>query len=203
MKTFSFMIIFALSLTCNTSELFANDQAKFTYNNHSYEIFKTARSWQEASVDAHAKGAYLARIDSQAENDEIYSRLNSYINQAEYSSTVASTGGGASYVWIGGNDLAQEGTWRWEDNNAQFWSGTQNGNSVGGLFNNWGYEPDDYQGAQDAAAIALTEWPLGSGHLGQASQWNDLVVTDTLYYIIEKDEIQTEGWLAPLLFLLD
>ncbi|HHD62918.1 MAG TPA: hypothetical protein ENK96_00830 [Desulfobulbaceae bacterium] len=64
------------------------------------------------------------------------------------------------------------------------------------LYNNWGHDTDQVQhepdnaGNQDAAAIALTEWQLnnehpGQGHLGQASQWNDLIATDQLYYIIE------------------
>ena len=59
-------------------------------------------------------------------------------------------------------------------------------------FCNWGrdtnegqHEPDNWDNNQDATAIAITEWPLGSGNLGQASQWNDLIDSEELYYIIE------------------
>jgi len=167
------------------------DHASFIFNDHTYEIVKTTLSWQEASDAAQAAGGYLANISSIAENHEIYSRLNSHIAENEYDETVASNGGGASYVWIGANDLAAENSWIWENNNAQFWNGTMAGNSVGGRYNNWGrdttqvqYEPDNASN-QDAAAMAINEWPINVGNLGQTSQWNDLIATDPLYYIIE------------------
>ena len=163
----------------------------FTYHGHTYKIVKTARTWQNASAAAHADGGYLANIGSIAENHEIYSRLYRYIAKTDYASTVASNGGGASYVWIGGNDIDTEGTWVWEDNSQTFWSGGVGGAPVNGRYSNWGrdtgevqHEPDN-AGNQDAAAIALTEWQLGSGNLGQASQWNDLKVADTLFYVVE------------------
>lgn len=166
----------------------------FSYNGHTYTIVKTALSWQDARIAANEDGGgYLANISSIAENHEIYSRLYRYITQGEYPNTVASNGGNASYVWIGGNDLEIEGTWRWQNNNSHFWTGTQGGNAEGGLFSNWGRntnevqsEPDDTDG-QDAAGIALTRWPINSGSLGQASQWNDLIAEDMLYYIVEHD----------------
>jgi len=165
----------------------------FTYNGHTYKIVKNALSWQDASDAAHADGGYLVNIGSIAENHEIYSRLNRCITDAEYAGTVASNGGNASYVWIGANDLDTEETWLWEDNDANFWLGGVGGASAGGLYNNWGrdvdetlHEPDN-SGNQDAAAMAITGWQLGSGNLGQSSQWNDLLATDALYYIIEYD----------------
>ncbi|HHO55425.1 MAG TPA: DUF5011 domain-containing protein [Trueperaceae bacterium] len=169
-------------------------KASFKYNGHSYEIVKTARSWQAAYDDAHNKGGFLAEINSEAENAEIYSRLNRYISQSEYAGSVASNGGTATYVWLGASDAAQEGKWLWINANTQFWSGSKTGNSVGGLYSNWGkdtnltlHEPDNASN-QDAAAIALTRWPISSGSLGQTSQWNDLIATDPLYYIIEFTE---------------
>jgi len=162
----------------------------FSYNGHSYTIVKTARTWQNASTAAHNDGGYLANIGSIAENHEIYSRLYRSITQGEYADTEASNGGGASYVWIGGNDRAVERTWRWENNGDHFWSNGADGHAEGGLYSNWGrdteetqHEPDN-SGEQDAAGIALTRWP-NSGNLGQASQWNDLIADDELFYIIE------------------
>ena len=164
----------------------------FTYNGHSYKIVKSALTWQEASVSAHNEGGYLANIASIAENHEIYSRLNRYIASNEYANSVALNGGNASYVWIGGNDISNEGRWVWENNNQEFWSGGIGGASVGGLYSNWGrdtneiqHEPDNAGNLQDAAGIAITQWQLGIGNLGQASQWNDLNGASKLYYIIE------------------
>jgi hypothetical protein len=63
----------------------------------------------------------------------------------------------------------------------------------GDLYGNWGrdtnenpHEPDNASN-QDAAGIALTQWPISSGNLGQASQWNDLIADTELYSIIEYD----------------
>jgi hypothetical protein len=57
--------------------------------------------------------------------------------------------------------------------------GTTTGSAVGGLYNNWGNEPDDFYG-QDGLAIALTNWPNGF-----AGEWNDVSQSNTLYYLIE------------------
>jgi len=166
----------------------------FMYGGHRYEIVKTPHNWQDASNDAQLKGGYLAHISSIAENHEIYSRLYRYITKDEYENTVASNGGGASYVWIGANDIQSEGSWEWIENTELFWSGTSDGNALNGLYSNWGRDKDEVQrepdnaSNQDAAAIALTEWQLGSGNLGQASQWNDLIASDALYTIIEYDD---------------
>ncbi len=165
----------------------------FSYGGHTYKIVKTALTWQDASAAAIADGGYLANIGNIAENHEVYSRLNRFIADNEYINTAAPNGGNASYVWLGGNDLDVADTWVWANNLQQFWSGKILGNPVNGLYSNWGantneekHEPDD-AGIQEGLGIALTHWPIGSGSLGQTSQWNDLKVAEPLYYIIEYD----------------
>ena len=103
------------------------------------------------------------------------------------SSTVAPDGGGASYLWLGGTDRLAEGTWIWDGTDSgsgdQFWEGTSastGGTSVGGLYNNWGDEPDDFGSGQDGLGLAITDWPLGT-----AGQWNDVATSNSLYYVIE------------------
>lgn len=161
----------------NTSNIYS-----FNYSGETYQVVKENKSWANASACAVQKGGYLAEINNQNEQDAVFSAIQSAgIN---LNSTTAADGGGSSYLWLGGNDMATEGKWIWDGNNdgigAQFWQGDFNGSVVGGLYNNWGMEPDDYLGNQDALAIGLTDWPYGI-----AGQWNDLAANDLLYYVIE------------------
>jgi PKD repeat protein len=46
-------------------------------------------------------------------------------------------------MWIGANDIADEGAWVWVENDVQFWEGTASGSVVGGNYVNWnGGEPN-------------------------------------------------------------
>jgi hypothetical protein len=159
----------------------------FTVNGISYEIIKVNMKWQDAAACAVQRGGKLAEIMSKQENDSLFHYA---LNKAgiNLSATTSFNGGGASYLWIGGNDIQNEGVWIWDgDGNLtgpQFWQGNfQNGNVVGGYFNAWGSlfggEPDD-AGNQDGLALALTAWPFGN-----AGEWNDLSVNDTLYFIVQ------------------
>ena len=154
----------------------------FTYNGTVYEIVRENRTWTDAAACAVEHNGYLAEINDSSEQAVIFAELGnaSIVN----SNTVAPDGGGASYVWIGGNDLGTEGEWTWDgDNNgsgSQFWQGTASGSPVGGLYNNWGNEPDDFGTGQDGLGLAITNWPLGS-----AGQWNDVDDANTLYFVIE------------------
>jgi hypothetical protein len=168
---------------------------EFTYDGKMYEVVRQNRTWEGAAACAVERGGYLAEINDEAENAAIFDEL---INNAsiDISMTKSSDGGGASYVWIGGNDIEIEGTWIWDGNNdgtaTQFWMGDINGGPVDGLYNNWGNEPDDFMDGpdgteQDGLGLALTEWPIGSGTLGVAGQWNDVSYINILYYVIEYD----------------
>ena len=164
--------------TINTSNIYTFSQGTTTY-----EIVKENQTWTNANACAISRNGALARIDNQAEQDSIFAHLNrAGINT---SNTTAPDGGGAAYVWLGGNDRVTEGAWFWEDNglllSQQFWQGARNGSATNGLYNNWGNEPDNFQN-QDALGLALTSWPFGS-----AGQWNDVDENNTLYYIIEID----------------
>lgn len=156
----------------------------FTYNGKNYEVVKENKTWTLAAACAVERGGYLAEINDAAENSAIYSELSSNAGITA-SNTVAPDGGGASYLWIGGNDLASEGVWIWDGANTgsgpQFWQGTSSGNPVGGLYNNWGNEPDNWN-EQDGLGLAISDWPYGV-----ASQWNDVDDGNTLYFVIEHD----------------
>ncbi len=182
----------------------------FTYNGHSYEIVKEMKNWTTAAACAVERGGYLVQIDNQAEQSEIYSKIVAAGISSTY--TQVDDGGGTAYIWIGATDKFAEGTWKWDGTNSNsgtnFWNGqglagAGGGAAVNNAFVNWGgkstgtiNEPDNfvYLTDQDAAAIALTEWPYGAPQtywLGIASEWNDIAITNAIYYIIEKNTVST------------
>lgn len=174
-----------LALTLTTFQLKAQcanevNITSFSYNGSNYEVVKENQTWINAAACAVERGGYLIEINDVNEQNMIFSNLPTITP----SNTSAPDGGGAGYLWIGGNDMATEGTWIWDGNNdsngTQFWSGDVNGSPVGGLYNNWGNEPDNYGSGQDALAYAITNWPMGV-----QQQWNDVDINNTLYYIIE------------------
>ncbi|RLD51957.1 MAG: hypothetical protein DRJ05_17895 [Bacteroidetes bacterium] len=153
----------------------------FAYAGTDYEIVKENLSWTDAAACAVERGGFLSQVDSQEEQDSIFYHLNNA--GIDVANTVAPDGGGASYVWIGGNDIAVEGVWIWDGDNdgngEQFWEGDYNGNPINGLYNNWGGEPDNWN-TQNGLGLALTSWPYGV-----PGQWNDVDDSNSLYYIIE------------------
>ena len=186
----SFDMNFSVEIGSNNSQCADLENIySFTYDNRTYEVVKEAKPWEDAALCAVNRGGYLARINNLAEQDAIWNELNNA--NITLANTIASNGGGASYVWLGGSDF-EEDTWIWDGNNDgtgdQFWDGGVDGSPVDGLYSNWGNEPDNV-GDQDGLAIALTQWPIGSGSIGAASQWNDLIVNDPLYYLIEYDTL--------------
>jgi hypothetical protein len=91
-------------------------------------------------------GMYLVRVESQEEHDYLWSIA------------------GNLTTFIGATDSAGEGTWSWSSNGDVFWSGSENGASAGGFYNNWmpGVEPNDMTG-EDCAVL----WP------GHGGRWAD------------------------------
>jgi len=179
----TFVVITNLtSAQCSISD---SNVFPYVYNGNSYEIVKENKTWIQAAQCAVASGGKLIEINSQVENDSLfyYAGLAGVTN----ANTVAPDGGGASYLWIGGNDIGTEGNWVWDGTNAgtgtQFWQGTSTGTAIGGLYNNWGNEPDDWNG-QDGLGFAITNWPLGV-----AGEWNDVDETNTLNFVIEYNGI--------------
>lgn len=209
MKKFLFWhIVLAVFYTATIMNVYSQGCASaaniylFTYNAKNYEVVKELKNWTDAAACAVERGGYLAQIGSLDEQNAIY---NAIISGAGVSTTYTTVmdGGGIAYVWIGATDKFSEGNWNWDGNNDNsgilFWTGqgaagANNGSAVIGAYINWGgtstgiiKEPDDYNSNQDAAAIALNGWPGGSGSLGIAGEWNDIALTNNLYFVIEYD----------------
>lgn len=180
----------------------------FALQGKKYEFIKEPKTWEMAARCAVERGGYLAHINTQKEQDSIFQVIIRNIGKDLNYKTVPD-GGGVAYVWIGATDRVSEGTWIWDGNTdgsgTPFWIGRGAGGGGGGkpindLYNNWGgsstssgirLEPDDFNGIQDGAAMALAAWPAGSGSRGSAGEWNDLSMANTLYFIIEYDQLKT------------
>lgn len=196
-----YLIFVSLTQAIAQCALPANEYA-FTYNGKNYVLIKEKKTWEQAAACAVEQGGQLVQIDSLGEQTAIYNAIVASGVPNNYNPV--NDGGGTSYIWIGATDKAIEGTWLWDgDNNnvgVNFWNGqgangTNNGTTVLGKFVNWGgkstgtiNEPDNYNDNQDAAAIGLTGWPAGTTNLGAAGEWNDIAITNTLYYIIEYEQ---------------
>lgn len=180
----------------------------FTFDGQTYEVVKELQEWVDAAACAVERGGYLAEINSAEENAAIFDAI---INGAGVSPTYISigNGGGIAYVWIGGTDVVAEGTWLWDGDNSgsgiHFWTGqgangANNGVPVGGSYINWGgtstgtcQEPDNWGSNQDYAAMGLTGWPSGTTMLGIAGEWNDIIGTTAIYYVIEYNPTGLNG----------
>lgn len=124
---------------------------------HFYQFFSAPGiSWSDAKAAAESKSlfglqGYLATITLTSENGFIVSRVS-------------------GTAWIGASDAETDGTWKWvtgPEAGQVFWSGRENGTSVGGRFNNWNVgEPNESGGNEDYAH--MMDWSDPPG------RWNDL-----------------------------
>ncbi len=87
-----------------------------------FQIIQGSYTWQEAKADAEARGGRLAVLNTQAKIDEVNGFLDASKTWPD--------------MWLGLNDEAQEGVWRWITGDlvtASRWSPTNpnNGNNIG------------------------------------------------------------------------
>jgi alpha-tubulin suppressor-like RCC1 family protein len=169
----------------------------FIFNNSRYELIKEEKNWAEAAACAVQRGGYLAHIESAAEQSAIENAIDQSKILLDYKPIP--DGEGKSYIWIGATDQDVEGVWRWEvdgsGSGAQFWSGqgsagADDGTTVNGMYNNWGFRIDDPDpqepdngaglGSQNAAAIGLASWTHGD-----FGEWNDIRTSNAIYYLVE------------------
>ncbi len=126
-----------------------------TFGEHGYMFCGTPRLWSDAQAYCAQSSMSLVRVDDAGENNWLTAIANA-------DPTIA-----ASFaVFIGANDLAVEGEWRWTDGE-QFWSGASNGSVIGGLYVNWkNTEPNDKSAGGE-----------NCGGLGEDGTWTDLRCT--------------------------
>jgi hypothetical protein len=88
----------------------------------------------------------LVRIDDVDENLWVLANAFAGVDPADNHSAV--------WRWLGGNDLAVSGEWRWPDG-ALFWLGGSNGSAQNGLYVNWaaGHPPTSGGRGEDCAIM--------------------------------------------------
>jgi hypothetical protein len=201
-KVFFSIFMLFIMMTASAQLKRQREIYSFTYAGKNYEVVKEMKTWLNAVSFAVERGGYLVEINSLEEQIAMHDAI---INGAEVSPsyTYVSNGGNIAYVWIGATDQYQEGIWLWDGNNdhsgINFWTGqgangANNGTPVDDAYYNWGgtstgtpREPDNYAGSQHYAAIGLSGWPSGTTNLGIAGEWNDIIGSASLYFIIEYD----------------
>ena len=151
------------------------------------EEFNGLRLFRGKLYELVDKGMKINWTDSKAEVDALdagdpnntyyLATITSETEQAEVGLQIGDVGINA---WLGGNDTAVEGEWRWTEGpegledggqGRQFWQGKSNGSAVNGSYENWGGgEPND-SGGEDYLQISQASNPIAS--------WNDLPDTNT------------------------
>ena len=162
----------------------------FEFGGHTYKIIAEPATWTDASAVAAelqlgGQSGYLAHVNSASENAAILEAVMAHLSEEQLAASLAEDGSNIPFIWLGGSDSSVEGQWVWSDNGDQFWEGDFNGNPVGGLFTNWGVQPDSATGDEDALAMGLGDWPEPFYDLGTAGQWNDLDGDTPLVYVVE------------------
>ena len=188
---FAFLIMYSntsFSQCADTSNIYS-----FVHNGHSYEVVKENKTWTDASACAVNRGGYLAEIGDTAEQNAIFNELT---NNAGIITIRTQNQFGTASIWLGGSDASTEGNWIWDGNNdsigPQFWSGDASGTAVGGLYTNWGTSPaePDNSGGQDYLTMIIKPTAVNFG------LWNDLISTNSIYYLIEYDNLLSNQNLA-------
>jgi hypothetical protein len=130
-----------------------------TFGGHDYVFCNVNLAWTVARDRCASIGMALVRVNDATESQWVFDNVYD---------TPPRQG-----VWLGANDIATEGEWRWPDG-ALFWLGTSMGSAQNGLFSAWYPTSPSGQGPRDCAA-------LDGGTLG----WYDLDCMTPQPYICE------------------
>jgi hypothetical protein len=97
-----------------------------TLNGHTYWFCRQSLGWNDANAYCQTGGMTLVRIDNATENTFVLSRgtANGVFVTPLF------------FAYLGSNDQAAEGEWRWVDGTL-FWNGGTNGSLEPGMYANW------------------------------------------------------------------
>ena len=152
-------------------------------NDHYYVLSSSGLGWSAAKTAAEASTirtsqGYLATLTTEAEHDFV-------TTYAGLPNGVWDGTGYAISTFIGGSDIANEGTWIWDSGpeaGAQFWSGSKassGGNAIGGAYAPWNpTQPSDPNGTENGLTIVYyASADSGLGISAGSYLWSDERVT--------------------------
>lgn len=132
-------------------------------NGHSYALLSQS-TWDDAEATAIALGGHLTTIDDATEDAFVFSTFGS-------PAATAGGSGGIVSLWIGLNDVAQEGNFVWADGSPVGYTHFQFGEPFGG------FSDEDYIGI----LVTQTAW--------QPGVWHDIVsdgrLNDRCFGVVE------------------
>ncbi|XP_077968855.1 uncharacterized protein LOC144422846 [Styela clava] len=117
-------------------------------------FFKQRKTYNSAKSSCEALGGYLAKVDIE--------RMTTVINSA------FDIQGGENTFYIGGNDIANEGYWRWQDGTDVIMRGETG-------YQNWKWNQPNNVGNEDCLAVGR-----------QTYEWVDISCDENFYYICQK-----------------
>ncbi len=158
----------------------------FIFEEKSYQIVKQNLSWEDACKCAREKGLTLAEINSEAEQLAIHTAILNANIEAGSTDVVGPDG---DFIWLGGHDYIEESYWLWDGDNdgfgELFWVGDTEGYAINNAYTNWGNELQNIAN-QDALCIGINDWQNGF-----SGQWNDVDVSNKLFYILESPTVSS------------
>lgn len=131
---------------------------------HGYMFCNGARrtNWDNAKKACEDQDMRLAWLTSGAENTAVAQRLDNLGSDAE--------------VLFGATDQGAEGDWIWAGGQ-QFWDGDEDGDPVGGLYNNWTAGTPNNSNNEDCALLMTA-----------TGKWGDRTCTATYPYVCEQPD---------------
>jgi hypothetical protein len=122
-----------------------------TLSGHGYWFCRNALNWLDAEAYCETQSMHLVSIDTQAEND--------FLGRTGATFSVFALNG---FAFIGANDQAVAGEWRWVDGTL-FWQGGSAGVAVADKFSQWAASSPSDSGIQQCAGLLDTgEWQVRS-----------------------------------------
>ena len=145
----------------------------FALAGHGYMYCSTLGDVTAAALRCAQQNMHLAWIESATENAALSVAVVAIANRPY-------NGGNQAGPFIGGTDVAKEGTWLW-GSGTSFWTGGLKGSPVGGAFSNWAHDEPNDNGTAASGGEDCIEFLLEDGAIGLQGQWNDVPCSKNIY----------------------
>jgi len=129
-------------------------EADFEFEKHSYKFIPKKEGWLRAKKSAEKMGGYLVVINSEDEEKYLEKKIQEIFGVVD------------PRVWIGLNDIDEEGKWAWVNGDKLTYTKWHNG------------EPNNNCGHPESCVLLDKRADYG---------WNDGAMDSEHYYIVEKD----------------